>query len=63
MLVTVMTCSHVAWVSNGEIKNRNFDFYEMTKYCNILKDTYPVSKFPRYYEYKSPCLRNMKTPT
>ena len=36
--------------------------YKMTLYCKILKDTHPLTKFPKYYEYKLPCLRNMKPP-
>ena len=42
------TRSHVG-VTNGEIKNRNFDFYKMTWYCKILQDTNQVIKIPKYY--------------
>jgi len=28
--------------------------------CIIIEDLYPVSKFPKIYEYKSPCSINMK---
>ena len=35
---------------DGEIENRTFDFYKMTWYCKIHKDTYPLSKFAKIYD-------------
>ena len=48
----LMTRSHVG-VTNAEYKNRNFDFFKMTSYRKTLKDSCPLSKFPKIDEYKS----------